>query len=452
MLESFYFSIAGKKANPEITQAVFELASADYIPELDKKLLKHTLEVAEGGIYPSSDYYKRFYEVPDTVTKNKAEILLNVKNTKDFYQREDLIGKLNEAANETYTYKDLVERVSLATDSTAVSDVDDLDKFKPQTYSDTEGDPHQDGIYSGISEIDDLTYGFMRGTVASVCAFTGHGKSQTWLSILYKNAKEKKNCVLMSLEVSPELVWLMIQARYLHEEKGMDVTSTDLIHRKLTKENADLVRKYDEDFKKDICSHLLVCDESIINKGIITDYRQISRLFSKFEKVLGGLDLVVWDHVHQLELMFPTLGNIGIRSITSATKTWYNQQGVHIVTGLAVQCNREGEKRARKRNGLYDLQAIGDLNEVERSSSYLVFLYTSEESKIVQETKVCMLKQRLGQVLVEPATVSFNPAISTVGSTVQNVAGVGEFDFDGSGESFDDTGDFSADAFGDFDI
>ena len=233
----------------------------------------------------------------------------------------------------------------------------------------------------------------------------------------------------------------MLQTRWLYEEKGMEINTQDLIMRKLTDEKAKKVKEWESEFKEAF-KGLLIVDESVLNKSILTDYKQLCMLFNKLQQKLGGLDFTIWDHVAQLELMFPTLGNIAVRTITSATKTWENNKGSKTFSGMAVQTNREGKKRAARRDGLYDLQAISDLNEIERSSTYCMFLFTSDDSKIVQETKVCMLKHRLGAVLTEPAITSFNPAVITVGSVIETItAGAfdtfgGDFNMDGFGEPF----------------
>lgn len=117
---------------------------------------------------------------------------------------------------------------------------------------------------------------------------------------------------------------------------------------------------------------------------------------------------------------------------------------------FACQCNRDGLKRATKRNGVYDVTAISDLNEVERASAYIVFLYTPEDKAISQETVVTLAKHRLGTTLSEPTPVAFVPSVSIVGSTVEQISYTD--DLSSLGEEFGDFGgggDFSS---GDLDI
>lgn len=436
MIDVFYYSIAGKKANTTVTSVLVELLSADYIPDSDKKIIKHALKVSEKGNYPSREYFSSFYPQPEFTYSKLAEILTYVDSLKDFYKSQHIRSKVLKSINETATYQELVDALASVIETSSGS-VDDFNEFKPTLYSDEEGKPRSEGIKTGITEIDDITSGFQEGTVGSICAFTGEGKSTCWSSILFKNALQGKKCVLVSLEMVPRITWLQLQARYLYEVKGVEVTAQDLLFHKLTSEKAIQVAKYDEDFRRDIQANVLIVDESVLSKSIIKDYRQISILYSKFQQSIGGLDMVIWDHVGQIELMFPDYGNIAIKAITSATKTWTSSKGTKVFTGLAVQCNREGRKRAARRNGQYDLQAISDLNEIERSCSYIVFLFTSEDAKILQETSVMMLKNRLGAVLSEPTTINFNPAIITVGSNVETLVATEE-DFDSFAGGFDE--------------
>ncbi len=261
-------------------------------------------------------------------------------------------------------------------------------------------------------------------------------------SIAFKAAKEGKKVAVLSIEIAPELVWYMLQARYLYEVQGLSVTTTDLIQKKLTREMAEKVASYDENFLSEIASNIIVLDEAWLSKEVVFNYKVMNKKLRAVEKRLGGLDLVIWDHVGQLDLLFPDQGNSIIKQIQSSTKTYINEKGNKLVTLFAVQCNREGMRRATRRDGQYDLAAIADLNECERSSSYCIFLYTNEDMMVVQETKVQLIKHRLGSVMPEPVVTTFNPSIITVGSTVEKLT-VSEDDF----AAFGDIGFGDDDAF-----
>ena len=58
------------------------------------------------------------------------------------------------------------------------------------------------------------------------------------------------------------------------------------------------------------------------------------------------------------------------------------------------QINREGKKEARKNDGKYNLQALADANEVERSSDVITYTYLNENYRARNETLIGCLKNR----------------------------------------------------------
>lgn len=439
MIDVLFFSVAGKKQREVITTIFEEMLELDYIPAQDKKVIKHTIEVAKNGSYPAKTYYNLLYENSGMVYSSTAEIITYYGKTKEFFKKEWINKQLIGIINDSTTERNTVEALHLliaSSDTSADEPMEEL--YKPILYSETIKRPYSAGILLGIPDIDQLTNGLQPGTVSCVAAFVAEGKSTLTLSVVFKNALAGKKCAIFSLEMAPEIVWAMVQTRYLYEVKGMQITTQDLIFKRLSDKDAEMVEMYEPDFLRDICSNLIILDEAAISKQIMGDAVLLGRLFKKIDISLGGLDLTVWDHVGQLELLYPDMGNQCIRNITSATKTYTNTHGTRPHSMFAVQTNREGRKRAARRGGVYDLSAISDLNEVERSCTYCIFLFTSDDSKIVQETKISMLKHRLGGVLPDPATVSFMPAIMTVGSNVEiitaDLADFGEL----LGSSFED--------------
>lgn len=441
MLNIFLFSIAGKKTNSTIDTLVEEFLSASYISPQDKKILEHTKKVAEVGNYPTKEYYSTFYEAPEFTYKSLAEIITLTKQIHDFYHSQELQRSIVKVINESNSYSELQSSLSaLLTADVSLADDVDLSDYKPDFYSDSLNKPQKSDIILGVSEIDEVTNGFMQGTVASVCGFTGHGKTQTVISMLFRNASLGRKCCFCSLEVSPAIIWLMLETRYLYENRGMSVSFQDLKDGKVPSDLLEQVKEAEKDFQRDIVSNLLVVDESFLPKKVCLDYKLLIKRFKSVENKLGGLDVVAFDHVGQFELLYPDCGNVIIKQIQSFTKTYPRTNGtLGLVSVLAVQANRQGEQRARKRNYVYDLQAISDLNEVERTSSYIIFLYTSDDMKIVQETRMTLAKHRLGAVIPEPITVSFNPAVSMVGSSVEKVQiSDDEFNAMDLGFNFDD--------------
>lgn len=441
MLNIFLFSIAGKKSNSTIDTLVEEFLTASYISPQDKKILEHTKKVAAEGNYPAKEYYNTFYEAPEFTYNSLAEIITLTKQIHDFYHSQEFQRSIIKAINESNSFSELQTSIAqLITEDATVADDVDLSDYRPVYYSETLNKPQKSDIILGVNEIDEVTNGFMQATVAGICGFTGHGKTQTVISMLFRNASLKKKCCFCSLEVAPDIIWAMLETRYLYEKKGMAISFQDLKDRKIPSDLLPQVIEAEKDFQNDIVPNLFIVDESFLPKKVCLDYKLLTKRFKAVEQKLGGLDVVAFDHVGQFELLYPDCGNIIIKQIQSFTKTYPQANGtLGLVSVLAVQANRQGEMRARKRNYVYDLQAISDLNEVERTCSYIVFLYTSDDMKIVQETRMTLAKHRLGAVIPEPITVSFNPAVSMVGSSIEKVQ-ISDDDFNAMdlGFNFDD--------------
>lgn len=441
MLNIFYFSIAGKKSNQTIDTLIDEFLAVSYISEKDKKILSHTLEVSKNGNYPAVEYYSTFYEAPEFTYRSLAEIVTLTKQIHDFYHSQELQRSIVKSINESNSYQELTQSISnLLSQDVSVADDIDFDEFEPQLYTETLNKPQKSSIITGVNEIDDVTNGLMCGTIASICGYVGNGKSTFTISCLFKNLIQGRKCCLVSLELAPQLVWLQLETRYLYEKKGMAISFQDLKDRKIPSDLLPQLEQAEEDFRKEVKSNIIIVDETFLPKKIAMDYKLMTKRFKAVEKKLGGLDLVAFDHVGQFELLYPECGNIIIKQIQSFTKTYPNENGIlGVVSLLAVQANREGYKRATKRQGLYDLLAIAELSEVEKSSTYVMFIYASDDMKIVQECKMTLAKHRLGTVISEPIVVPFNPAVELVGSSVEKVQ-ISDDDFNAMdlGFNFDD--------------
>ena len=81
------------------------------------------------------------------------------------------------------------------------------------------------------------------------------------------------------------------------------------------------------------------------------------------------------------------------------------------------QINRDSYKKALRRSGTYDLTALAEYNELERSGAYIITLFSTDELKSVNEVRIQILKSRLGATLEEPISVFVDPAYAVVGGT-----------------------------------
>lgn len=442
MIDNILFSIAGKKRNEQINLLIDSMLSHKSISRVDKTALEYTKKVAEEGTYPDKKYYQEQGYEAVRLTKSISELKVQVKEVLENWTFEELRRQVITTINESETLSQLQSGISrLKEENYEQSSLDDyLTELKP-----VEKVEKGEGYCLSVDEIDSVTGLFRCGTLVSLCAFTSHGKSTLAISSAYKNLKQGKSGVLFSLELSPEIVLNQFYSRWLYEEKSLEITPNSMTDGSLSEEQQLLVEKYKQDFNSFIKGKLIVVDEAILTKTMMSDFRELSNLYKTIETKIDSVDFVIYDHINQVELMFEGLGNTFVRTITSATKTFVNKKGNKPVTLMCVQTNRQGVTRAQRRDGKYDLQAISDLNEIERSSFYVVFMYSSEDMRLLQETKLTLLKHRGGALVTEPVTVAFNPATFVVGEIVETVSFLGNMSF-----LNETTESYTADDFEDF--
>lgn len=435
-LAPFLYSCAGQARSDEFDRWFEGLLSLGGLGRDDAFVLRHTLSCGgSGGYYPSVDYYRQYYGDPGRVW-SVGELAVLYGGLVDRYSRDSLVGRLSELMATTDDVSGLLSGLrDLCSGDQGVSDSFERGLLErlgtPHTYSAEVRRPVGRGIMLGIPEIDDVTNGFQGGNIATIAGFTGSGKSVMCLSTLYKAASEGKYCVYLSLELPRETVWLYLQARYLYEVKGMHINSLDLLHHKLSGDRLREVESYEADYARDIQSRVLVLDESFFTKSVFMDVDMLRRVWRALCGVLGGLDLVCVDHVGQLDLLYQDrgvgLGNAIIVKLRQSVSSFSDDRGIKPVLLFACQTNRQGWLRARRAGGVYDTTAVSDLNEVERSSSYLCFIYTEPELVEGQECKVMMTKHRFGPPVVQPAVAQFLPGVCTVGEVVRQMSFSDEF-------------------------
>lgn len=441
MIEVVFFSVAGQPEIPEITEQFSAWYASENVPKSYKPALQYTLEIAkEGGHYPAKEYYDLYYSDSGQYYASVTELLHYARQVDDFYARQAVQSQVITAINTSENLDDLRSAISQVVEGISTKEDQESDLYRPKLYVEQVETSNLEGLKTGLTPLDQITNGFLPTSVATIAAYTGEGKSTTCLSIIYSAAKKSKKCVYLSLEMAPEIVWLYLEARYLYEAHQLQITTTDLLQRKLSKEMVEKVKILEPKFIEDIASNVLVLDSSELSKMAYSSSDFWVSRFKKWDRALGGLDLVCYDHVGQFEKLYPENGNRILKLITDATYRFRDSRNTAHVALWACQANREGWKRACKRNGVYDKAAVADLNEVERSSSYLCFLYTPEDKVIVQETLVTMIKHRYGGLLSEPTPVAFIPSVVTVGSDVEQIS---------YGDDFSDFGaDFGLSDFG----
>ena len=416
-------SVAGMKAEPlEDTLGMF----LDYVLELPLKFdarsrCEYARKCSLEGTYPTAVGYNQA-DCPiatSTATyKTNCEIATELHAIKEELTLLSVQKSMTKGMNTSESYEDF-RRLALEAiskhDTIIGANTDEID-ITPKLYS--KNDSLANGIAFGIEELDSVTHGMQRGSIATIGAFTGQGKSTFAESVTYNSALRGEKCLWFSLELPPEQIWAHFESRY-DNSKGIPVDRQNFQFRSFNDELSDRVIDMQPQFLADVGNNIAVVDESMIGldnlRELFLNPEKLNVFLKGIEKKLGGLDLICIDHVGQIELLFPECGNRAVKTFQTSSKSFRNEKSELCAWLMACQTNRLGYDYADKHGGQYQLKALSDLNEVERSSSYCIFMYTNEEDRNSDNTRMCMIKHRFGVIIGEPFNVNFRPDLTTVG-------------------------------------
>jgi replicative DNA helicase len=257
------------------------------------------------------------------------------------------------------------------------------------------------GVTSGFTAIDDCLKGGKPGELHFVLAYTGSGKTMFTLNYLYNVVYYlNRDAVLFSLEMDKEQIQMLLYCIHSANPKfsrfHAPIDSRRFLYGELTESEErfmeDVVIK---DLETNTQYGTLVIEYPGESFTCNTLKTKLSRLQRKYD-----IEMVAVDYP---ELMTPDKGqrfsdygtslNSIIKNIKQLALTYNNGKGVFIL--CPYQANRDGQERASKNGGLYDLRAMSYANEAERACDVVYSLY-KDEAVASKEVLVSCLKNRRG--------------------------------------------------------
>ena len=277
----------------------------------------------------------------------------------------------------------------------------------------------ESGLNTGIKRIDSDTGGLQPGTLVTILGFTGSFKTTWALNIAYNAANNEKNVLYLSLEVTKENIMYNLLSRHSVENKfTTHIEHLDLKHKKLSDEDFKyLEHKIYPDYLK-LKGKIEIIDETELESysffSLENKFREIDKIL--IDKTGHGVDLLVVDHAQLLKFDQSMKGIGNETNVVNAYISFFRQCALNwIKTGRQItvlmlsQSSREGWKEAAKNEGAYKLTALAEANELERASSLVLSVFSSESLKQVKSAKVQILKNRDGNSWSEPMEVFVDP-------------------------------------------
>lgn len=304
------------------------------------------------------------------------------------------------------------------------------------------------GIKTYIPEVDQLIGTIEPGTLTTIVGYNKHGKTTFALNMAYKAARDGKHVVYISLEVAEQfLLYDLISLHSTSQKFGIEPIPSDSI--RLLKLSEEQERNFEivaDDFNKTIKPNLLILTErnfKDFSYGEIRDvlYRidaekRLEAVFvdqaSLFKFYAKGNTNNLYDVINDYVSFFRKL------AICFKVENGVDRQMIIV---LLAQCNRTGVIKAElagkkdpAMEGKYDDTAVAESNELTRSCSYLMTVYSTQGMRLSHEARVQLLRCRFGQTHEDPIVVNFNPECKQFGemddlnqTSVNNYAHVSSF-------------------------
>lgn len=341
---------------------------------------------------------------------------------------EEVLNKLN-----TITKSDVV--------NISHSDIRDsiLDLYKNKV--------RMNGILTGVKRVDNDTGGLQAGTLATILGFTGSFKTTWALNISYNAITAGKNVLYLSLEVTSENIYYNLLSRHSYDTKfKTHIEQSALKHKAVPEEDFKYLEETIYPDFKNISGRIYTVDETELESysfySLETKFREIDKLAT--EETGHGIDVLVVDHAQLLKFDASMKGIGNETNVVNAYVSFFRQSalnwvksGRQILVLVLSQSSREGWKEAVRAEGRYRLTALAEANELERASSIVLSVFSSESLKQVNAAKVQLLKHRDGQAWSEPMEVFVDAAYSMFGDIQNNVDVTPQFNIDNISSLFD---------------
>lgn len=312
--------------------------------------------------------------------------------------------------------KDLTRSMTgVKTEGQIVSNEDSKEMI--EQYEKAEADPTESiGINTWLREIDDATGGLKNSELMIVGGFTGHCKTTFAINMAYRALYGGWNTAFITLEMSFDEIRRKMYVLHACNPRFKEIypeyahlvgkiTYNNVLYGRLNQEEKAYWYKVCKDFDKNVN-----CESDSYGRFFVWQPEKSSTTVSdidlkcrQYQQELAGtgreLEFIVIDYISLMgadaheKVRDPneTTNNI-IKSLKRLCLTFNNGKGVRILS--PHQINRDGYKEALKNEGLYNLTALSNTHEAERSGDLIISTFKFDEGNDNNRIKLCNLKNR----------------------------------------------------------
>ncbi len=404
----------------------------------EKDFLGHYITLFERGkrTFPSVSYVRDKF--PGFITEDQETLIKDLKDFKKYARHflsertsevvsKQIMGLATEIREKGFSEEIVSRMLSIYRSFPGASVEEKLPDLGArgfdEIYAKKEARPK--GVPFLCPEVDEASGGITPATVNTIFGWAGSYKTTAAVNIAYKAYYEGGyNVVFISKEISrDEILSSFLSLHSKHPKFMEDAIPHDAIRKVLLdeKQKKHMLCTVRPDFDSGGKGHIAILDETNFRNW---SYMEIEDTLLKIQDLFGGVvHLVVMDYI---QLMKYT-DNPDVRGLTDSLKinsyvSFFRELAIKHEFGvlLVAQSNREGYHRAKKfkekdNEGKFDMLALAEAHELERSSSRVLSIYTSDKLLYANECKVCLLKNRYGRTIEDPIRVDADPVYFTFG-------------------------------------
>lgn len=267
------------------------------------------------------------------------------------------------------------------------------------------------GLGTGLTPIDETTKGGQLGELWILGGFTSHGKSTWALSwARYLATEGGFNVLVFSLEMSKKQVWRILATGHSSHPK---FNRAPLDYEKI--KSGTLSKEDEQYYLHEVLPDLRSEEYGRIEVETPVGYTTISEIRARAEAVnkSNPLDMVLIDYVGlvgaekgRAKSDRRQIINENIVAAKQMALEFDHGTGILVVT--PHQINRQGHKKAQENGGIYEVEALSDANEAERTPDVVLTIYQDQPLRQKKEAVITMLKNRDGRI-IEPFNVYLPP-------------------------------------------
>lgn len=280
-----------------------------------------------------------------------------------------------------------------------------------EEYNKVKKDPTEAfGIYTGLEPIDEVCGGLKNTELMLVCAFTSQGKTTFSMYTAYRAINAGWNVGVISLEQSHREIRRQIYVKHTCNQKWEAHPKYGPLVGTISVSDVEcgLLTPEQEEFYNAAIDDLLATEEygrfylKQPDKPLTTvaDIEFWAMQWQQELKAIGrDLELLVIDYVSLMGLPKEDRSrdqnenlNTIMKQMKSLCLTFNNGKGIRTISPW--QSNRKGWEEAKTNDGVYQLTALSNAHEAERSSDIVIALFIDTAWRDEGKVKFSCLKNR----------------------------------------------------------